>query len=75
MTYNSKMLVGLLATAFAITWASGASAAKREKSVSFERAWALCKAELDREKIPGPGISNDRYIRGGGCMARYGYRL
>lgn len=75
MTYNTKMLVGLLATTIAVTLANGASAAKREKRVSFEQAWALCKAELDREKIPGPGISNDRYIRGGACMARYGYRL
>lgn len=75
MTYSTKMLAGLFAIAIAITWASGASAAKREKTISFERAWTLCKAELDREKIPGPGISNDRYIRGGACMARYGYRL
>lgn len=75
MAYSTKMLAGLLAIAIAVTWTSGASAAKREKTVSFERAWALCKAELDREKIPGPGISNDRYIRGGACMARYGYRL
>jgi len=53
----------------------GTAAAAPPKKVSYEGAWKLCKAELDRDKTPGVLTSNDRYLRGGACMKRYGYNL
>lgn len=50
-----------------------ATAQKQKKQVSYEQAWKLCKQALDRE---GPATSentNSRYVRGGACMAKYGY--
>jgi hypothetical protein len=75
MISPAKVFAGLLGAAMIVTSASGVSAAKRHKKVSYEQAWTLCKGELDREKIPGVGVSNDRYLRGGACMARYGYKF
>ena len=75
MTRETKIFVGFLSAAIAVTLASGASAAKKQKKITYEQAWALCKAELDNGKIPGHTTSNDRYIMGGACMARYGYRF
>lgn len=69
----SKILAGLLAVALMAqpVTLSVASAA----GVSFAEAWRLCKAELDREHIPSVMTSNDRYLRGGACMRRYGYHF
>jgi hypothetical protein len=75
MTSAAKVFAGLLGAVIAVTSVTEVSAAKKPKKVSYEEAWALCKAELDREKIPGPMTSNDRYLRGGACMARHGYRF
>jgi len=62
-----------IAAVFATT---DTAAAAKKKKVSFEQAWKLCKAQLDREKIPTTtGQSNERYIRGGACMKKYGYEL
>ncbi len=73
MVLRSAILVSLLTVACgALGAASIASAAPK---LSYAAAWRTCKAELDRERVPGPMVSNDRYIRGGACMARYGYRF
>ena len=51
-----------------------ASAAK--KKVTYDQAWKLCKAELDKSGAPGTGISaNERHTRGAGCMQKYGYKI
>lgn len=72
MTFSSKTVAGLLTVAFVATGTvATASAAK----VSYAAAWRLCKAELDREHIPSVSVSNDRYLRGGACMRRYGYHF
>ena len=39
---------------------------------SYEQAWKLCKALLDKEKIPAMN-TNVRYLRGGACMKKFGY--
>ena len=67
--------VAFVALGLALSVAGYASAATKKK-VTFEKAWKLCKAELDRDKIPATSaMSNERFIRGGACMKRYGYDL
>jgi len=76
MTKNVLAVLTAILVAAVFTVADNASAATKKKKVSFEQAWKLCKAELDRDKIPTTtGQSNERYIRGGACMKRYGYEL
>lgn len=62
----------------AIVAASGpldvALAAK--KKMTYEQAWAYCKAKLDKEKAYGTTLQgNERFIRGGACMKDLGYNL
>jgi len=48
----------------------------KHKKLTYEQAWAHCKALLDKEKTPGTTtMANDRMVRGGACMHHYGYRL
>lgn len=44
-----------------------------QKKVSHAQAWKICKAALDKEGPATPLNTNDRYIRGGACMAKFGY--
>ena len=66
-----------VAVATAVGFSDNAAAASKKKKVSFEQAWKLCKAELDKANIPTTTGSsmNERYIRGGACMKKYGYDL
>lgn len=74
---TKTVLAILTAVSIAAVFATvDSAAAAKKKKVSFEQAWKLCKAELDRDKIPTTtGQSNERFIRGGACMKRYGYEL
>jgi len=71
-----KVFVALVAVAVAtaLGFTADASAATKKKTVTYEQAWKLCKAQLDKEKIP-MGNTNDRYLRGGACMKDYGYNF
>jgi len=70
---TSALLLAAVTVATSLVGNAAAFAAKR---VSYEEAWRLCKAELDREKIPGTLTStNERYLRGGACMKRYGHNF
>lgn len=73
MTLRGKIFAALLAIVIAaeLGMVGIASAAK----VSYAEAWRLCRAELDRERVPGIMVSNDRYLRGGACMRNYGYHF
>lgn len=54
--------------------AGNASAAK--KKLTYDEAYAKCKAIMDKEGTPGTTTqSNVRYQRGAACMKKYGYRL
>ena len=77
MTIKKKVFVALaaVAVAAALGFTADASAATKKKKVTFEQAWMLCKALLDKEKVPGTGTSNERYVRGGACMKGYGYNF
>jgi len=52
-----------------------ASAQKKQKRVSYEQAWKICKQALDKEGAANPLTTNDRYLRGGACLAKFGYNL
>jgi hypothetical protein len=47
----------------------------KKKKVTYEQAWKPCKEQLDMEKIPGTTTLNERYLRGGACMKKYGYKF
>lgn len=53
--------------------AMSATATAQQKRVSYEQAWKLCKQALDREGPANPLNTNSRYLRGGACMAKFGY--
>ena len=60
----------LLAAAFGVT---GVSDALAQKKLSYDQAWAACKAQIDRT-VPGDQQAA-RATAGAGCMQKYGYRL
>jgi len=69
-----RMLIAFLAVTLATPLGDAASAAK--KKVTYDEAWKLCKAELDKSGAPGTGTqANERHTRGAGCMKKYGYRI
>jgi hypothetical protein len=58
------------ALAFAVSPASAA------KKVSYEQAWAKCKAEIGANvPMQDTTTSAARASAGGACMKKYGYRL
>jgi hypothetical protein len=63
-----------LAALFALSGVSIAQQQTKQKKVSVERAWKLCKAEVDKSGIPTDWHSQ-RYTKGAECMARHGHRL
>jgi hypothetical protein len=70
-----KLLTALLAVGFAASlgFTDCASAAKK---LTYDQAWAVCKAKMDKAGVPGTGLqANERYIRSSNCMKRYGYRI
>ena len=74
--WKRRMLIAFLAVALAapLGFVDAASAAK--KKVTYDEAWKLCKAELDKSGAFGTGTqANERHTRGAGCMRKYGYRL
>jgi hypothetical protein len=64
---------GLSADAFAQGSGSKAYAQASKGHVTYRQAWRICKAMLDREAVPRG--SNDRHLRGGACLAKFGYNL
>jgi hypothetical protein len=44
----------------------------KPKKVTYEQAWKLCKEALGKESHSALD-TNTRYLRGGACMAKYGY--
>jgi hypothetical protein len=70
----SKLFVTLLAVVF-IASVTGYTVAATKK-LSYEQAYAKCKAILDKEGSPGTTTqSNVRHTRGAACMKKYGHKL
>ncbi len=71
-----RMLIAFLAVTLVAHLGLVAAASAAQKKVTYEEAWKLCKAQLDKSGAPGTGISaNERHTRGAGCMKKYGYRI
>ena len=76
---NHRIHVGAIALAFvtACVFANVPSASAAKK-MSYEEAFAKCKAEMDApgRMILGQAASaHERSTIGAGCMKKYGYRL
>jgi hypothetical protein len=66
---------GMLVLSLVVLSFCGAPNAFAQKKLSYEEAWAKCKADVNAN-FPGEGsYSAARYARGGSCMKQYGYRL
>jgi hypothetical protein len=73
MSLRQKALAAGLAATLATSLLGGV--AFGAKKITYAEAWRLCKAELDNSKTYAGWVSNDRYLRGGACMHKYGYRF
>jgi hypothetical protein len=73
MTLSLLRIAVAISICAAFAMPTVASAQQKQKKVSYEQAWKLCKAALDKEGPATPLNTNDRYIRGGACMAKFGY--
>ena len=73
LSRQSLVIALPLAAAFAVSAASDALA---QKKLSYEQAWATCKKEIGAN-APGQDTtqSSTRFMAGGACMKKYGYRL
>jgi hypothetical protein len=69
--FNVNIAVMIFAGACALTMVS--TDASAQKRVSHAQAWKICKAAMDREGPATTTNTNDRYLRGGACMAKFGY--
>jgi hypothetical protein len=67
---------GMLLVSFvAVAALSGVSDAYAQKKLTYEQAWAKCRADVVAS-TPGEGASSTaRYARGMSCMKQYGYKL
>ena len=77
MVHENKLFATLLAATLAgvFCFADNASAATKKK-LTYDEAYARCKAIMDKEGTPGTSTqSNVRYTRGAACMKKYGHRL
>ncbi len=76
MTLQKSLVTTLVAIALGGGFAVADQAAAATKKLTYEQAWAHCKALLDKEKTPGTTtMGNERMVRGGACMHKYGYKL
>jgi hypothetical protein len=71
MTSKLAMLFG--AVALTALFATASDSAFAAKKVSYEQAWKRCKALLDKEMPSTAENQNERYLRGGACLKKYGY--
>ncbi len=76
MTLRKSLVTTLFAIAVGGSFAVADQAAAATKKLTYAQAWAHCKALLDKEKTFGTTtMANERMIRGGACMHKYGYKL
>ena len=68
-----KMGILVSGAAIVLLIANPGFAVAKSKRLTLEQAWAVCKAEIDRN-IPKADHSA-RYSAGGACLLRHGYRI
>jgi hypothetical protein len=76
MAPKGKFFATLLTAGLALAFGLADQASAAKKKLTYEQAYAKCKAIMDKEGTPGTTTqSNVRYTRGAACMKKYGYRL
>lgn len=76
MPSKVKLFAMLMAVAFTASFAFTGHTVAATKKLSYEQAYAKCKAILDKEGSPGTTTqSNVRHTRGAACMKKYGHNL
>jgi hypothetical protein len=68
------VIIAAISTAMLLSNAQPASAKKEKAKPTYEQAWTLCNAELDRSHIL-KADAGQRYAAGAGCMLRHGYHI
>jgi hypothetical protein len=74
---KSNLLRATLAMSVCMIFAMAgtASAQTQKKKVTRDQAWEICRKEIQKEMPMQTTNQNQRFIRGGACMARFGHRL
>jgi hypothetical protein len=76
MVFRNRILAILVAAAAATAFGPIDTASAAKKKLTYDQAYARCKAVMDKAGTPGVGINpNTRYTQGSACMKKYGYRL
>jgi hypothetical protein len=72
---NPTRSVIMISVGIAFGAAQSAVAETNEaKKPTYEEAWSLCTAQLNRNHILG-NEAGQRYAAGAACMLHYGYRI
>lgn len=66
------MTIALTSCVFLAMHGSASAQNAKPKKVTYEQAWKLCKQALAKESHAILD-TNTKYLRGGACMAKYGY--
>ena len=70
-----RQICGMVVLSSAVLVLSGVPDASAQKKLSYEQAYARCKADLDRTFPSGSTSTAGRNTRGGACMKQMGYNL
>lgn len=68
------VIIAAISAGMLLSNAQPASAKKEKAKPTYEQAWTLCNAELDRSHIL-KADAGQRYAAGAACMLRHGYRI
>jgi hypothetical protein len=76
---NHQLDAGFAANVSFNALASGpraqAAPPSEQRKLRYDQAWAFCQNLLDRTTPKTGQNENERYVRGGACMTKLGYRL
>ena len=70
-----RQVCGMVVLSSAVLVLSGIPDASAQKKLSYEDAYAKCKADLDRTYPSGSTSTTGRNTRGAACMKQMGYNL
>jgi len=70
-----RQICGMIVLLSAVFVLAGVTDASAQKKMSYEDAYAKCKADLDRTYPSGSTSTTGRSTRGIACMKQMGYQL
>ena len=70
-----RQVCGMVVLSSAVLVLSGIPDDSAQKKLSYEDAYAKCKADLDRTYPSGSTSTTGRNTRGAACMKQMGYNL